>query len=128
MHRGGEVMFEWNGIDYTCCSIRQNGERYYSIAQCGTVEVNRATTKRSKAVDEMLEYKVNYDEDGWATAIRHETDHGYGNSHSNPHDHYPMAYDKIKTSERMSLSFDSRALKGRPRAQSEEKTIRWIVF
>jgi len=61
MHRGGEVMFEWNGIDYTCCSIRQNGERYYSIAQCGTAEVNRTTTKRSKTVDEMLEYMVGDD-------------------------------------------------------------------
>ncbi|MBE6928091.1 MAG: DUF4417 domain-containing protein, partial [Ruminococcaceae bacterium] len=37
--------------------------------------------------------QVKYGDDGWATAIRHETDHGYGNAHSNPHDHYPMAYD-----------------------------------
>ena len=32
-------------------------------------------------------------EDGWAVAIRHESDHGNDKTRSNPHDHYPVAYD-----------------------------------
>ena len=32
-------------------------------------------------------------DDGWAIAIRHETEHNPNENHSNPHDHYPVAYD-----------------------------------
>ena len=32
-------------------------------------------------------------DDGWAIAIRHETEHSPNENHSNPHDHYPVAYD-----------------------------------
>ena len=37
--------------------------------------------------------QVKYGDDGWAVAIRHETEHSPNGDHSNPHDHYPMAYD-----------------------------------
>jgi len=36
--------------------------------------------------------QVKYGDDGWALVIRHETDHGKNNEHTNPHDHY-MVYD-----------------------------------
>ncbi|MBQ7872041.1 MAG: hypothetical protein IJ357_07860 [Oscillospiraceae bacterium] len=37
--------------------------------------------------------QVKYGDDGWAVAFRHETDHGNHGTHTNPHDHYPIAYD-----------------------------------
>lgn len=37
--------------------------------------------------------QVKYRDDGWAVAFRHETDHNPNQQHSNPHDHFPMAYD-----------------------------------
>ena len=37
--------------------------------------------------------QAKYSDDGWAVAFRHETDHGNGGTHSNPHDHYPVIYD-----------------------------------
>ncbi len=37
--------------------------------------------------------QVKYGDDGWAVAIRHETEHTPNGQHSNPHDHYPVVYD-----------------------------------
>lgn len=37
--------------------------------------------------------QAKYGDDGWAAAIRHETEHNPNEEHSNPHDHYPVAYD-----------------------------------
>lgn len=37
--------------------------------------------------------QAKYGDDGWAVAFRHETFHGNSGTHSNPHDHYPVAYD-----------------------------------
>ena len=37
--------------------------------------------------------QVKYGDDGWAVAFRHETEHNPNQQHTNPHDHYPMAYD-----------------------------------
>lgn len=37
--------------------------------------------------------QVKYGDDGWATAFRHETEHNPNQQHTNPHDHFPMAYD-----------------------------------
>lgn len=37
--------------------------------------------------------QVKYGDDGWATAFLHETEHNPNQQHTNPHDHFPMAYD-----------------------------------
>ena len=64
MHRGGEVVFEWNGIEYGAFAILPykdpEAENYY-IAQSGDAELNRATEMRGKTVDDILEYMVGTD-------------------------------------------------------------------
>lgn len=37
--------------------------------------------------------QVKYGDDGWAVAIRHETEHSPNSQHTNPHDHVPVIYD-----------------------------------
>lgn len=64
MKRGGEVVFDWNGIEYGTFrlppSMRTETEKYI-IAQSGTIETNRATELRCATPDDILEYMVGGD-------------------------------------------------------------------
>ena len=64
MLRGGEVVFEWKGIDYCCFGrLCQNpGEKpRMVISQAGSAEVNQRTEMWWDTPDELLEYMVGND-------------------------------------------------------------------
>ena len=64
MRRGAEVVISWKDVDYGIFLFHddeEHGGKHYEIAQCGTVEVNRATTMCCKTPDEILEYRVGGD-------------------------------------------------------------------
>ncbi len=64
MNRGGEVQFEWDGIEYCCfgCLSSTPGTKpRMVIAQAGSAEINARTEKWCDTADEMLEYMVGDD-------------------------------------------------------------------
>ncbi len=58
MSRGGDVEFEWKGIDYTISSVWPNGKMKFSAGPCTRVEKDCTVYD---TVDELLEYKVGGD-------------------------------------------------------------------
>lgn len=64
MGRGGEVQFEWKGVDYCCfgrvCPGPGQKPRMV-ICQAGSVEVNSRTEMWGDTADELLEYMVGGD-------------------------------------------------------------------
>ena len=58
MVRGGDVEFEWKGIDYTISSVWPNGKMKFSAGPCTRVEKDCTVYD---TVDELLEYKVGGD-------------------------------------------------------------------
>lgn len=64
MDRGGEVQFEWKGIDYCCFGCIRPGpgqKPRMVICQAGSVEVNSRTEMWGDTADELLEYMVGGD-------------------------------------------------------------------
>lgn len=64
MHRGGEVNFEWKGIQYCCFGCVEpspGAETRMVIAQAGSAEVNLRTELWADTPDEILEYRVGED-------------------------------------------------------------------
>lgn len=64
MNRGGEVEFEWKGIDYCCfgCVCPAPGAKpRMLISQAGSVEVNTRTEMWGDTADDILEYMVGED-------------------------------------------------------------------
>jgi len=64
MAKGGEVQFEWNGIEYSAfgCVCPAKGEApRMMICQSGSVDVNRRTEKWYDTADDMLDYMVGGD-------------------------------------------------------------------
>lgn len=58
MSRGGDVEFEWKGIDYTISPIWPNDEMKFSAGPSNGVEEDCTVYD---TVDELLEYKVGGD-------------------------------------------------------------------
>ena len=58
MVRGGDVEFEWKGIDYTISSVWPNDKMKFSVGPCTRVEKDCTVYD---TVDELLEYKVGGD-------------------------------------------------------------------
>lgn len=64
MNRGGEVEFEWKGINYCCfgCIPPSPGEKpRMVISQAGSVEVNTRTEMWGDTADDILEYMIGED-------------------------------------------------------------------
>lgn len=64
MNRGGEVQFEWKGVDYCCfgCVCPAPGQKpRMVICQAGSVEVNSLTEMWGDTADDILEYMVGDD-------------------------------------------------------------------
>lgn len=64
MSRGGEVQFEWKGINYSCsgCICPGPGQKpRMVICQSGSVEVNARTEMWGDTADDILEYMVGED-------------------------------------------------------------------
>ena len=64
MCRGGEVQFEWKGVDYSCsgCICPGPGQKpRMVICQSGSMEVNARTEMWGDTADDILEYMVGDD-------------------------------------------------------------------
>ena len=64
--------------------------------------------------------QAKYGNDGWAVAIRHETNHGNGATHTDPHDHVPT-YDAHTHAPLWSESEEINYPNGAPEFKSQER-------
>lgn len=64
MNRGGEVQFEWHGVEYCCFGVirpSKDAKPKMVIAQAGSIEINTRTEQWCDTPDQILEYMVGSD-------------------------------------------------------------------